>query len=819
MSQSHIEEMLNQMTLPEQVSLLTGADFWTTQPVPRLGVGAIKVTDGPNGARGGMFKDGPTTACFPVGIALAATWNKKLVEQAGAALAAEAKLKGAHVLLAPTVNLQRTVLNGRNFECYSEDPWLTSEMGVAYIRGVQSQGVAATIKHFVGNESEYQRMSISSDISERALRELYLLPFERAVKEAGVMAVMTAYNHLNSSFSANHRRLVKQVLREEWGFDGMVMSDWFAGMDTVESAEAGCDLEMPGPTRVRGAALVQAVREGRVSTQAVRDCAGRILCLMDRLGRLRSGGIASEQADDVPAHRALIRQLGAEGAVLLKNDAGLLPLSLKPGQSVALIGHAAVAPQIMGGGSATVNAHYRIAPMVALQAQCPGVTFTHHAGADLHRYVPVAQVPMQIEYFNSPDFSGPVVFTQMVHNTEEMWNDTMPPTVQRGAFSARATLQFAADKAGDYQFSLISAGLSRALLNGTVAVDAWTQWQRGDTYFTFGCNEVLHTRALRAGEICHITLEFSTATPEHIEMNALRFGAYRMLDRADIEEAVAAAQVADVAVVFAGLNAEWDNEGLDRKDITLPHQQNELISRVAAANARTIVVLQTGSPVELPWLDCVDTVLQAWYPGQECGNAIADVLLGNVEPGGRLPQTWPVRLQDTPALGTQLQYPGVDGHVHYDEGLFIGYRHYERKGITPQFPFGHGLSYTQFEIGEVRVSRLAMQPGDTADVEVDVLNVGSRAGQAVVQLYVSDDACSQPRPAKELKGFDKLTLPPGGTGVVRLQVGMRALAYFDESSAAWIAEAGEFTLQVGFSAQDIRNQQTLTLLAPWSARC
>ena len=263
-SQATITALLDQLTLEEQVSLLTGADFWSTQPVPRLNIGAIKVSDGPNGARGGMFKDGPTTACFPVGIALAATWNPRLVQQTGAALGMEATLKGAQVLLAPTVNLHRTVLNGRNFECYSEDPWLASEIGVAYIRGVQSVGVAATIKHFVGNESEYQRMSISSDIPERALRELYLLPFERAVKEAGVMAVMTAYNRLDATFAANHRRLVGKLLREEWGFDGVVMSDWFASMDTVESAEAGCDLEMPGPTRVRGAALVQAVEAGRV---------------------------------------------------------------------------------------------------------------------------------------------------------------------------------------------------------------------------------------------------------------------------------------------------------------------------------------------------------------------------------------------------------------------------------------------------------------------------------------------------------------------------------------------------------------------------
>jgi len=400
MKTNKIEELLDAMTLDEQASLLAGADFWTTVTIPRLGVPAFKVTDGPNGARGGIFKDGPKTACFPVG--LAATWNPTLIEETGAALGVEAKLKGARVLLAPTVNLQRTVFNGRNFECHSEDPWLASEMAVAYVKGVQSQGVAATIKHFVGNESEYQRMSMSSEIPERALRELYLVPFERAVKEAGVMAVMTGYNRVDGTFMADHRRLVTEVLRDEWGFDGLVMTDWMASHDTVYSVLAGCDLEMPGPTRERGAKVVAAVQDGRLLASSVRACARRVLQLADRLGCFADPVIPAERADDLPAHRALIRRLGAEGAVLLKNEAGalpgaagaLLPLSPKAGQTVALIGRAATVPQIMGGGSANVNAFYRVAPADALRAACPGVNFSHHIGADIHRYTPVLRLTM-----------------------------------------------------------------------------------------------------------------------------------------------------------------------------------------------------------------------------------------------------------------------------------------------------------------------------------------------------------------------------------------------------------------------------------------
>lgn len=815
MTHDPIESLLDQMTLQEQVALLSGADFWTTVPVPRLDIPAVKVSDGPNGARGGIFKDGPSTACFPAGIALAATWNPDLVQQAGAALGQEALLKGARVLLAPTVNLHRTVFNGRNFECHSEDPWLSSEMAVAYVRGVQSQGVAATIKHFVGNESEYQRMTMSSDIPERALRELYLLPFERAVKEAGVWAVMTSYNRLDGTFAADHRRLVTQVLREEWGFDGLVMTDWFAGHDTVQSVQAGTDLEMPGPARERGDKLVQAVNQGLLPAQAVRDCARRVLRLMQRVGSFQDPVIPAERADDLPAHRALIRELGAQGCVLLKNECRTLPLEKTPGARVALIGLAARVPQIMGGGSATVNAHYRIAPIDALRAQWPQASFTHSVGADIHRWVPVLHAPVTIEYFDSPDLDGPVVQVQQVDNTEQMWTEHRPEGVTGQHFSARARLDYLAQQSGHYQFSLISAGRSRAFINGQLAVDAWSGWSRGETYFTFGCDEVLHARDLQAGETCQITIEYSTATPEPIPMRALRFGTHRVLGEPDIAAAVQAASDADLAVVFAGLNAEWDNEGLDRNRLELPQRQNDLIARVAAANPRTVVVLQTGSPVTLPWLDAVPAVLQAWYPGQECGNSIADVLLGAAEPGGRLTQTWPLRESDGVASGQPHAYPGQDGHVRYDEGLFIGYRHYQQHGLQTLFPFGHGLSYTEFEYGPLRGLPSRFKAGDSITVEVPVRNAGRRAGQAVVQLYVQDEACSVARPPRELKGFAKLQLEAGESGLARLTLTMRAFAFFDDSRAAWVAEAGRFQLQAGVSVDQIMASVTVELEEDW----
>lgn len=817
MSAVNIESLLDQMTLEEQVSLMSGADFWTSVSIPRLGVPAVKVTDGPNGARGGIFKDGPSTACFPVGIALASTWNTELVRQTGAALGAEALQKGARVLLAPTVNLHRTVFNGRNFECHSEDPWLSSEMAVAYVRGVQSTGVAATIKHFVGNESEYQRMSMSSDIPERALRELYLLPFERAVKEAGVWAVMTAYNRIDGTFASDHRRLVTQVLREEWGFDGLVMTDWMASHDTVQGVLAGTDLEMPGPTRERGEKLVKAVNAGLLPAAAVRDCARRVLRLMVRVGSFADPVIAAERAEDLPAHRALIRTLGTEGCVLLKNDAALLPLAPTAGQKVAVIGMAATVPQIMGGGSATVNAHYRVSPLDGLRAQWPGASFSHHKGADIYRWVPVMQTPAAFEFFNSIDFSGPLASRQILHNTEQIWIGQLPEGVQGQQFSARATLQFVAERAGVHQFSLISAGRSRAYINGELAVDAWSHWSRGETYFTFGCEEVIHERTLQAGEVCNITIEYSTDAPEELPIATLRFGAHRVLGDEDIGAAVEAARNADVAIVFAGLNPEWDNEGLDRRNLTLPHQQDELVARVLAVNPRTVVVLQTGSPVALPWLDAVPAVLQAWYPGQECGNAIADVLLGAAEPGGRLPQTWPLRIEDTVAAGDPALYPGVNGHVRYDEGIFIGYRHYQRKELPVQFPFGHGLSYTQFEYGALRGVPQSIRPTDSVTLEVDVRNTGARAGQAVLQLYVSDSESSVVRPTMELKAFAKLHLAAGEMGTARMTLDIRAFAFYDEARKGWKAEAGTFTLHLGTSVDQLLASVPLTLFGEWTS--
>jgi len=816
MTTPDIPALLDALTLEEQVSLLTGADFWCTVAIPRLGIPAVKVTDGPNGARGGIFNGGPQTACFPAAIALGATWDPALIAEAGHALAEESRLKGAGALLAPTVNLHRSTLNGRNFECYSEDPYLTGEIACGYIRGLQDHGVAATIKHFVCNDSEVERMSIDSQVEERTLRELYLVPFEKAVKEAGVQAVMTSYNRINGDFAADHAPLVRDVLRGQWGFDGLVMSDWFAEHHTHQSATAGMDLEMPGPTRHRGDALVQAVREGRVPAEDVRACAGRVLQFVERLGGFASPGIPDERAEDRPERRALIRRLGAAGSVLLKNEGGLLPLA-GTARTIALIGPSAETARIMGGGSANVNALHRITPREGLEAQT-GAAILGVAGADCYRWVPVLQQPMAVTYFHSTDLSGEPALTVTYPSSEKLWAGHVEPGIDPLHFSARASLRFLPPADGDYQISLTSAGLSRVFFDGEPVIEAWESWSRGATYFTFGCDERIVSRRLRAGQPVAITAEFSSPTGVDVSFKALRLGVHLPRGEADLAAAEAAARQADVALVFIGLNDEWDCEGLDRPDMALPHQQNALVERVVAANPNTIVVLQTGAPVELPWLDRVPAVLQAWYPGQECGHAIADVLTGRAEPGGRLSQTWPKRLADVvTSSGDPLRYPGVDGRVVYDEGVFIGYRHHDTHGVAPMFPFGHGLSYTSFAWGEVRVDRTEIAAGGSVTVSVDVTNTGTRAGSEVVQLYVADPVSGVARPAQELKGFAKLHLQPGETATATITLGMRAFAWFDSARGGWVAEAGAFGLRAGASSRDIRGEVAVTLAGEWFA--
>ncbi|AUX79454.1 beta-glucosidase [Sinorhizobium fredii] len=803
-----VKTLLDEMTLAEQVSLLSGDSFWSLPCIQRLGIGTLRLTDGPNGARGaGSLIGGVSAAAFPVGIALGATWNPALMRAVGEALAEEVQSKGAHVSLAPTINIQRSVTNGRNFECYSEDPVLTAELAVGFIEGMQAKKVSATVKHFVGNESEIERTTISSDIEERTLREVYLVPFEAAVKRAKTWAVMSSYNKLNGTYTAENHWLLSEVLRGDWGFDGVVMSDWFGSRSTAPTVNAGLDLEMPGPSRDRGDKLLAAIESGEVSVDTIRDRVQNILTLMVRTGAIDDHRELTERADDRPEHRALIRRAGAESAVLLQND-GILPLPQQG--TVAVIGPNAKAAQIMGGGSAQLNPHYTVSPWQGL-ARAIGEANLHYAqGCTNHRFEPLIENPTTFEFFQGRELFGDPVKVVEEPSSLGVW---LPPVadglVDPHHFSARMRTRFTAAEDGIHRVGLTSAGLGRVYVDGELVVDAWTCWIRGTTFFEEGCEEVVGEITFEAGRTYEIVAEYVRHDHVNLYIAAIRVGIGKVSAEAEISEAAAVAAKADRAVVFVGRTSDWDTEGSDLRDIALPGLQDRLVEAVIAANPNTVVVLQTGGPVEMPWLSRARAVLQCWYPGQEAGNAIADVLLGTAEPSGRLAQSFPARWLDNPTQSDDPEvYPGKDGHVRYDEGVFVGYRHYDRTGTKPLFPFGHGLGYTSFAIANLTVGT----PDDAGSVTValKLTNTGERAGATVVQIYVGDIEASLPRPVKELKAFAKVALERGESRPVTFTLDARAFAFFDTAERCWRIESGEFTVMAGFSAGDIRLAATVT---------
>ncbi len=811
-TESKIESLLTQMTLPEKVSLMAGANFWETVAIERLNIPSIKVSDGPNGARGaGSFVGSSVTAaCFPVGVALASSWDVALIAQVGAALGQEAKTKGAKMLLAPTVNIHRSPLNGRNFECYSEDPYLTAQMAVGYISGLQSEKVGATVKHFICNDSEFQRNTISSELSERTLREIYLPPFEAAVKVAKTWGVMSSYNKINGVHADENAELLQNILKTEYGFDGILMSDWTGTNSTINAANNGLDLEMPGPTRWRGEKLVTAVETGEVKLEAIDEAARRILRIIERVGAFEDPETKPEQAIDRPEHRALIRKAASEGMVLLKNN-GILPLEKQNLKSIALIGPNVKTAQIMGGGSAQVSAHYVINPFDGIQSLLGNdVKIGYEIGCTNHKLLPKLEPRAEgfkLEYFGNYDLNGEVIHTEILGGSEHLMFGEIAPGFNPASFSARLSTSFTPDVSGTHQFALVSAGKSRLLVNGQPIVDNWTSQIRGDSYFGFGSTQVIGSTELEAGKTYELNLEYNNS--DIILLAAFRLGHLPPIASDAIDRAAKLAANSDVALVFVGTNGDWESEGYDRQDLELPGEQVALIEQVAAANPNTVVVLQTGSPVVMPWLGRVAGVVQAYFPGQECGNSISDVLFGTVNPSGKLTQTYPLKLEDNPAF---INYPGDNGRVYYGEGIFVGYRYYEKKNVPVLFPFGFGLSYSSFAYSEPSLTTTHLEPNQNLGITLEMTNTSSVAGQEVVQLYLHDVKASVARPNKELKAFTKVYLEPNQTKIIALTLEPRDFAYWDDLQHAWVAEAGVFEIQIGSSSQDIHARVLVELM-------
>ena len=808
-----IESLLNQMTLSEKVSMLSGRNNWETVPVDRLGIPSIVMTDGPHGVRtGGNGSDrivGTATA-YPTGISMASSWNRDLIEKIGIALAEETRHLGCHILLGPCVNIVRSPLGGRNFETYSEDPYLAGQIGVAYVKGMQSQKIGVSVKHFAANNQENERMRGNSIVDERTLREIYLPAFETIIKETQPWTVMCSYNRLNGEYASANETLLRKILKEEWGFEGVVVSDWGAVHDIHDPITAGLDLEMPGPARYFGESLIAATINWQVDERDVDDAARRVLRILFRAGVMTDDALP-KGSGDTAEHRALARELAEESMVLLKNKTDRLPLDRDEIKQLAVIGMNANTA-VSGGGSSRVDPHRWVTPLDGLKAKLgdqmaveyePGydnrvspkvvdkACFTHQDGKE---------PGLQAEFYNNLDLSGEPALTRVDADINAWWGNNGPASgmVNPKHYSVRWTGIFTAPESGETEFFLNNTGDAKIWLDdelilrnyiGPISTSAGHSRRGGEAVMI----------QLEKGKQYAFKAEYSSGETNNFAM--LRF-AYKLpinLEGDLIERAADLAKRSDAVVIVAGLPDYYETEGRDRPDMSLPGKQESLIRAVAAVNPKTVVVVNACAPVEMPWAEDVDAVLLSYYPGQEGGHALADILFGDVNPSGKLTVSFPKRLADNPAY---INYPGKRD-VYYGERLFVGYRYYDYKDVDPRFAFGHGLSYTSFAYSDLVVPA-EIRTGEDFEVSVTVMNTGQREGKEIVQLYIHDEESSLIRPIKELKGFEKVSLTPGESKTLTFSLNPRALSFYDPHKKDWVEESGIFEVLVGASSCDIR---------------
>jgi beta-glucosidase len=806
-------ELVSRLSLERKAELTAGARLWWTNAAPEIGLEPVKVSDGPHGVRGERFDERDVASCTPCGTALAASWDPGVVSRVGALVGEDASRRGIHVVLGPTMNIHRSPLGGRGFECYSEDPLLNGSIATGWIAGVQSRGVAATPKHFVCNDAETSRTTVDCIVDERALREIYLVPFELAAK-AGAWALMTGYNRVNGAYIS--RALVTEILKDEWQWDGLAMSDWFALGDTVGWANGGLDLEMPGPARLFGSPLLDAVRRGEVDESTLDDKVSRLLTLAARVGRLNGSvtppaprQVAPAGADmedrrwsmSAPADASdfggfapggdILIEAAAASFVLLKNDAGLLPL--QPVQKLAVIGPNAHDPAYQGGGSAHVNLRDVPTPLDAIR-NAFSAEVTHEPGdaprltlPGLHKLVD----GLDLEYFLPGELEAAARETRDASSF--IWQEDLPGIGAQSRGMVRVSTTLTPAESGAYLFSVRGSSDCRLRVAGR-DVAAFTPGpdERGDGAL-FSLVDARGEAMLTAGE--PVLVEVETALFQDA-LNGLTLGCRPPQPADPIDRAAQAARDADAVVLIVGTSEDVERESDDRTTTALPGEQEELIRRVLEANPATIVVVNAASAVDMAWARDASTVLYAWYPGEAFGPALVDVLTGTREPGGRLPITIGRRHEDYGAWNTTP----IDGRLEYPESVFVGYRHFDAHELEPEFCFGHGLGYGEWAYDAVRVDGLS--------VEVDVRNAGNRPAKEIVQLYVAADDARIPRPPRELRAFAPVTLEPGETTTVSFELDERAFAYWD---SGWRADPGRYRILVGRSSRDIRLSEEVVL--------
>ncbi|MDN4473819.1 beta-glucosidase [Demequina zhanjiangensis] len=795
-----IETMLEQLSLEEKVRFLTGQDSWSLYGLDSIGLRSMVVSDGPAGVRGDVWDERSPSVNFPSPTAIAASWNPELVREIGQGLGAEARRKKVDVVLAPTINIQRSPYGGRHFETFSEDAVLTARIATAYVKGIQDNGVGATLKHYVANDAETDRFTVSSDVDERTLREIYLAAFEGPVKEGPAWLVMSAYNSINGVTASEHH-LLQDPLKDEWGFDGVVISDWTAVRSVEASALAAQDLAMPGPESPWAHGLLDAVRDGRVPESAVDEKVRRLLLLALRVGAIE-GQPQPERIELAPVETAIAtaRKAAVEGSVLLAND-GILPLSAPA--SIAVIGEGAVHARSQGGGSATVIPASVVSPLDGIRSRFGAADISWNRGAVVQSGL--AEVPldrlqdtkgepgMRVRYL---DGRGAVTDQEFRAASRIVSFDSEAKALK--AATVEFSFTYTSDEAGDTApFGVEGLSDYVVKVGGQVIDSGELRLNEGDDPSAVVLNPPYAEMDIPLVDgKAEVVVELSPIKGGMGDAIALGVGLPPARDDAEtlLAEAEAAAKAAEVAIVVVSTSAEVESEGFDRTSLKLPGRQDELVARVLAANPRTVVIVNSGSPVTLPWEKDAAAVLATWFPGQEFGNALADVLSGDAEPGGRLPVSWPADEESVPVS----KVVPTDGHLEYTEGIHVGYRAWLKKGVAPAFPFGHGLGYTEWAVEDLEVAAGA---DGGFDASVTVRNTGERAGKTVVQAYVSLEGSSDDVPARWLASFAPVRLEAGESTEVTLSIPERSLMRW--SDEGWVPLTGRPVVSVGLSSDDL----------------
>ncbi|KAH8881964.1 glycoside hydrolase [Thozetella sp. PMI_491] len=861
-----IEHLLQELTVEEKVLLTAGDGWWHTTPIDRLSIPPIRLSDGPNGVRGTHFFDSTPSACLPCGTALGATFDTELIRRVGRLLSDEAHAKGAHVLLGPTVNIQRGPLGGRGFESFSEDPLLSGVLAGHYVLGVQEKGVSATLKHFTCNDMESQRMAVNVMVTDRALREIYLLPFMIAIEMAQPRLVMTAYSKINGCHVAESRQMLQDILRDEWKWDGLVVSDWFGTYSTSSAIKAGLDLEMPGPTRWRGEALAHAVASNKVKRSELDARARNVLRLIKHATENTSiPPRAPETQLNTPEHITLLREAAAKSIVLLKNERNILPFD--PKKRVAVIGPNANIATYCGGGSACLTAYSTVTPLEGIKSVASDVVFAqgcygHQSLPQLGKLLRTADGQRQgfaLRVYNDPPPAAGAKDTrrlleERVLNDANIWFVDYENPELAPVWYAEAEGILVLEKSEEWEFGLSVHGTGQLFIDGELVVSNMADQRLGSSFLGSGTVEEVGSKRIEAGRSYRILVQWGCSKTTKLKaegvidfgLGGLRFSGCPKLDPARaVQEAVEIAGSVDQVVLCIGTSGEWESEGQDRTSMALPPGTDDLVAAVSAANPNTAVIVQSGTPVAMPWVDQAGALLQAWFGGNQCGNGIADVLFGVVNPAAKLPLTMPRRLADNPSA---LNFRSDNGRVLYSEDVYVGYRWYDALDVAPLFPFGHGLSYTHFELSGLTVTPKTESVADSSVnghtngmtngyshapklldprihnsllVRVNVRNIGSRPGAEVVQVYIAPPAPTPllaaagdtiTRPAKELKGFAKLHLDAGSAdeAAITLDV-LRATSYWSELEDCWRSDAGEYTLLVGTSSRCQFLRQTVVI--------